>query len=83
MNININYELVDLSSNQNHGTIKNVDIRQKHSSNDCNPPDGTESCPYPTINSALDDAKPGDRVLIKEGRYSEYIKRFQYHDVKI
>jgi len=83
MNININYELVDLSSNQNHGTIKNVDIRQKYSSNDCNTPDGTESCPYPTINSALDDAKPGDRVLIKEGRYSEYIKRFQYHDVKI
>ena len=83
MNININYELVDLSSNQNHGTIKNVDIRQKYSSNDCNVPDGTESCPYPTINSALDDAKPGDRVLIKEGRYSEYIKRFQYHDVKI
>jgi hypothetical protein len=83
MNININYELVDLSSNQNHGTIKNVDIRQKYSSNDCNVPDGTESCPYPTINSALDDANPGDRVLIKEGRYSEYIKRFQYHDVKI
>ena len=45
MNININYELVDLSSNQNHGTIKNVDIRQKYSSNDCNTPDGTESCP--------------------------------------
>jgi len=83
MNININYELVDLSSNQNHGTIKNVDIRQKYSSNDCHTPDGTESCPYPTINSALDDAKPGDRVLIKEGRYSEDIKKWNYHDVKI
>ncbi len=83
MNININYELVDLSSNQNHGTIKNVDVRQKFLSNDCNAPDGTESCPYPTINSALDDAKPGDRVLIKEGRYSEYIKKWEYHDVKI
>ena len=83
MNININYEIVDLSSNQNHGTIKNVDVRQKFLSNDCNAPDGTESCPYPTINSALDDAKPGDRVLIKEGRYSEYIKKWEYHDVKI
>ena len=63
MNININYEIVDLSSNQNHGTIKNVDVRQKFLSNDCNAPDGTESCPYPTINSALDDAKPAIESL--------------------
>ncbi|MCH2651237.1 MAG: LamG domain-containing protein, partial [Candidatus Marinimicrobia bacterium] len=83
MDININYELADLSPNQNHGTINHVDVRQKFLSNDCNAPDGTESCPYPTINSALDDAKPGDRVLIKEGRYSEYIKKWEYHDVKI
>ena len=83
MDVNSDYKLIDLTSNQNHGVIKNVDVILKFSSNDCNAPDGTESCPYPTINSALDDAKPGDRVLIKEGRYSEYIKRFQYHDVKI
>ena len=83
MDININYKLVDLSSNQNHGTINNVDIMQSFTSSECDTPDGTESCPYPTINSALDEAKPGDRVLIKEGRYSEYIKKYQYHDVKI
>ena len=76
MDVNSDYKLIDLTSNQNHGVIKNVDVILKFSSNDCNAPDGTESCPYPTINSALDDAKPGDRVLIKEGRYSEYIKRF-------
>ena len=50
---------------------------------DSNGPDGTTSCPYPTINGALDDAQPGDRVLIKEGRYSEYIMRFELNDVKI
>ena len=83
MDVNSDYKLIDLTSNQNHGVIKNVDVILKFSSNDCNAPDGTESCPYPTINSALDDAKPGDRVLIKEGRYSEYIKRFELNDVKI
>ena len=83
MDINGDYQLIDLSSNQNHGVIKNADVMQKFSSNDCNAPDGTESCPYPTINSALDDAQPGDRVLIKGGRYSEYIKRFGLNNVKI
>ena len=45
-----NYKLIDLTSNQNHGVIKNVDIIQKFSSSECDSPDGTESCPYPTIN---------------------------------
>jgi len=83
MDVNSDYKLIDLTSNQNHGVIKNVEVIQKFSSNDCNATDGTVSCPYPTINSALDDAKPGDRVLIKEGRYSEYIKRFELSDIKI
>ena len=83
MDVNSDYKLIDLTSNQNHGVIKNVEVIQKFSSNDCNAADGTVSCPYPTINSALDDAKPGDRVLIKEGRYSEYIKRFELNDIKI
>ena len=83
MDVNSDYKLIDLSSNENHGVLKNVDVIQKFSSSDCDAPDGTESCPYPTINSALDDAQPGDRVLIKEGRYSEYIKRFELNDVKI
>ena len=83
MDINGDYQLIDLSPNQNHGIIKNVNVMQRFSSNDCSQPDGTESCPYPTINSALDNAKPGDRILIKQGRYSEYIKIFEYNNLKI
>ncbi|SVA47268.1 uncharacterized protein METZ01_LOCUS100122, partial [marine metagenome] len=83
MDVNGDYQLIDLSPNQNHGTIKNVDVMQRFSSNDCSAPDGTGSCPYPTINSALDDAQPGDRVLIKGGRYSEYLKIIELNDVKI
>ncbi|MBH31265.1 MAG: laminin G [Candidatus Marinimicrobia bacterium] len=83
MDVNSDYKLIDLTSNQNHGVIKNVDIIQKFSSSECDSPDGTESCPYPTINSALDGAQPGDRVLIKEGHYPEYIKRFELNNVKI
>jgi len=83
MDINGDYQLIDLSPNQNHGIIKNVNVMQSFSSNECSTPDGTVSCPYPTINSALDDAQPGDRVLIKGGRYSEYITRFELNDVKI
>ena len=83
MDINGDYQLIDLSPNQNHGIIKNVNVMQRFSSNECSAPDGTQSCPYPTINSALDDAKPEDRVLIKGGRYSEYIMRFELNDVEI
>jgi len=83
MDVNGAYQLIDLSPNQNHGIIKNVNVMQRFFSNECSAPDGTQSCPYPTINSALDDAKPGDRVLIKGGRYSEYIMRFELNDVKI
>ena len=83
MDVNGAYQLIDLSPNQNHGIIKNVNVMQRFLSNECGTPDGTQSCPYPTINSALDDAKPGDRVLIKGGRYSEYIMRFELNDVKI
>ncbi|HIC36732.1 MAG TPA: LamG domain-containing protein, partial [Candidatus Marinimicrobia bacterium] len=56
---------------------------QRFSSNDCSQPDGTESCPYPTINSALDNAKPGDRILIKQGRYSEYVNIYQKNNLTI
>ena len=83
MDLNGDFQLIDLSPNQNHGTLKNVDVMQRFSSNDCSAPDGSGSCPYPTINGALDDAQPGDRVLIKGGRYSEYIKRLGLNDVKI
>ena len=83
MDLNGDFQLIDLSPNQNHGTLKNVDVMQRFSSNDCSAPDGSGSCPYPTINGALDDAQPGDRVLIKGGRYSEYLKIIELNDVKI
>ena len=83
MDINGDYQLIDLSPNQNHGIIKNVNVMQSFSSNDCSQTDGTESCPYPTINSALDNAKPGDRILIKQGRYSEYVNIYQKNNLTI
>ena len=41
MDVNSDYKLIDLTSNQNHGVIKNVEVIQKFSSNDCNAADGT------------------------------------------
>jgi hypothetical protein len=38
-----------------------------------NGPDGTTTCPYPTIRSALDEVKSGDHVYIREGRYTEML----------
>ena len=38
-----------------------------------NGPDGTTTCPYPTIRSALDEVKSGDHVYIREGRYTEFL----------
>ena len=83
MEVNNKYQLTDLTPKQNHGMIRDVDVVQKFSSNNCPTVDGSSSCPYPTINSAMNDAKPGDKILIKEGRYSESISRLDYNNVKI
>jgi len=81
MAVNNNYSMIiDNSSRANHASITKAEIRSRFFSDNsscANGPDGTTSCPYPTIRSALDDAQPGDRVYIREGRYSELLTKWQ------
>jgi len=81
MAVNNNYSMIiDNSSDANHASITKAEIRSRFFSDNsscANGPDGTTSCPYPTIRSALDDAQPGDRVYIREGRYSELLTKWQ------
>jgi len=81
MAVNNNYSMIiDNSSNANHASITKAEIGTRFFSDNSsctNGPDGTTSCPYPTIRSALDDAQPGDRVYIREGRYSELLTKWQ------
>ena len=81
MAVNNNYSMIiDNSSNANHASITKAEIRSRFFSDNSsctNGPDGTTSCPYPTIRGALDDAQPGDRVYIREGRYSELLTKWQ------
>ena len=73
MDTNSEWQLVDRTSNQNHATIKDAEILQRYFSNACPSPDGSYDCPYPTIRSAFENVKAGDRIFIKEGRYSEVL----------
>ena len=78
MDVNNNWELVDHSPNENHVAITDVEIAPRYFSDDCpNGPDGSTDCPFPTIRSALDDVQPGDRIYIREGRYTELLNKFQ------
>ena len=81
MAVNNNYSMIiDNSSNANHASITKAEIRSRFFSDNSsctNGPDGTTSCPYPTIRSALDDAQPGDHIYIREGRYSELLTKWQ------
>ena len=49
----------------------------RYFSDNCPTTDGSYDCPYPTIRSAIDDARPGDRVLIRGGRYTELLNKWQ------
>ena len=81
MAVNNNYSMIiDNSSNANHASITRAEIGTRFFSDNSscsNGPDGTTSCPYPTILSALDDAQPGDHIYIREGRYSELLTKLQ------
>jgi hypothetical protein len=81
MAVNNNYSMIiDNSSNANHASITKAEIGTRFFSDNSscsNGPDGTTSCPYPTIRSALDDAQPGDHIYIREGRYSELLTKWQ------
>ena len=73
-----NQVLLDRSGNTtmvSHGPI----LRSRYFSSDCPEPDGSMSCPYPTLELALDHVKPWDRILLG-GRYTEFIMRDGLND---
>jgi len=81
MAVNNNYSMIiDNSSNANHASITKAEIGTRFFSDNsscANGPDGTTSCPYPTIRSALDNVTAGDHIYIREGRYSELLTKWQ------
>ena len=81
MAVSDNYSMIiDNSTDANHASITRAEIGTRFFSDNSscsNGPDGTTSCPYPTILSALDDAQPGDHIYIREGRYSELLTKWQ------
>jgi len=65
--------------------IINEEIRPRYFSDDCpDGPDGSLTCPYPTIRSALDDLHKrikngqhgGYQIYIREGRYTEVLNKW-------
>jgi len=80
MEVNNNWEIIDKTSNANHAKITNAEILSRYFSSDCpNGPDGTTSCPYPTIRSALDNATSGDHIYIRQGRYTELLNKRSFN----
>ena len=67
--------VLDQSGNNYHGRMIGPVIKSRYFSDECPEPDGTMSCPYPTIASALEDAKAWDHIIIREGRYTEFIMK--------
>ena len=65
--------------------IINEEIRPRYFSDDCpDGPDGSSTCPYPTIRSAIDDVHKrikngqygGYHLYIREGRYTEVLNKW-------
>jgi len=80
MDVNNNWEIIDKSPRANHAKITNTEILSRFISDNSscsNGPDGTTSCPYPTIRSALDNVTSGDHVYIRQGRYTELLNKWQ------
>jgi hypothetical protein len=75
-----NQYLIDHSGNDYHGLMIGPIIRSRYFSSDCPEPDGSMNCPYPTIETALDDVQPYDRIILREGRYTEFIMRDGLND---
>ena len=76
MDLTADYKLKDLSPNNNHAILKGAEVVQKFFSESCNEPDGSLVCPYPTISNAFENASPGDHIYIRQGRYSETLKKW-------
>ena len=70
-----NQYLLDRSGNDHHGIMIGPIVRSRYFSDDCPEPDGSMDCPYPTIESALEDVQAWDRILLRQGRYTEFIMR--------
>jgi len=70
-----NQYLLDRSGNNYHGIMIGPTVRSRYFSDDCPEPDGTMNCPYPTLESALEDVQAWDRILLRQGRYTEFIMR--------
>ncbi|MDP7609761.1 MAG: LamG domain-containing protein, partial [Candidatus Marinimicrobia bacterium] len=78
MDVNNNWEIIDKTNNANHAKIINAEILPRFFDNSSctNGPDGTTTCPYPTIRSALDNVTSGDHVYIRQGRYTELLNKY-------
>ena len=70
-----NQYLLDRSGNNYHGVMIGPVVKSRYYSNDCSEPDGTMSCPYPTLEGAFEHVKPWDRIIMRGGRYTEFIMR--------
>jgi hypothetical protein len=68
-----NQYLLDRSGNNYHGIMIGPMVRSRYFSDDCPEPDGSMDCPYPTIETALEDVQAWDRIIIRGGRYTEFI----------
>jgi len=82
MDVNNNWEIIDKSPNANHAKITNAEILSRFISDNSsctNGPDGTTSCPYPTIRSALDNVTSGDHIYIRQGRYTELLNKRSFN----
>ena len=80
MDVNNNWEIIDKSPNANHAKITNAEILSRYFSSDCpNGPDGSTTCPYPTIRSALDNVTSGDHIYIRQGRYTELLNKRSFN----
>jgi len=70
-----NQYVLDRSGNNYHGIMIGPVVKSTYFSDECPKPDGTMDCPYPTIASALGDVRAWDRIIIREGRYTEFIMK--------
>ena len=75
-----NQYLIDHSGNNFHGLMIGPIIRSRYFSSDCPQPDGSMNCPYPTIETALEHVQPWDRIILRQGRYTEFIMRDGLND---
>ncbi len=75
-----NQYLIDHSGNDHHGEMIGPIVRSRYFSSECPEPDGSMNCPYPTIETALEHVQPWDRIILRQGRYTEFIMRDGLND---